>query len=440
MARKLVAVTIDTRNARLKKLKPRAKPYWHRIGPKAHLGYRRLAKRDGSWTLRTYTADPSNPYAFKVLGHADDYSDADGVDVLTFDQAVNTARERMSAVTKAAATFTVADAVALYLKDIEADGRDPAALAEIQRRLEKIVVPALVPAADKPEELVVLGTLPVAELTADQLKAWRQSFVTSAPLDKTGKPRKAAADTEEAVENAKRARRATATRNWHGLKAVLNHAFNAKKVASDAEWKRIKALKDIDKSRGGFLSENECQRLINAADPEFRPLVRAGLFTGARYGSLCKLRVRDFDADAGTVKLQTRKGKDSKLRVYHTHLNTEGVRFFRAACAGRKGSDFIFTRNDGQPWTKSQQQLPMAAACKNAGISPPIGFHGLKHAYISLAVKAGMSYADIGANVATSAATIEKHYAHLHPDNRNRQVEQYLPKFGFDAGNLAVLP
>jgi integrase len=41
------------------------------------------------------------------------------------------------------------------------------------------------------------------------------------------------------------------------------------------------------------------RRLVNAADPEFRPLVRAALETGARYGELIQLTVADFNVDGG---------------------------------------------------------------------------------------------------------------------------------------------
>ncbi len=44
-----------------------------------------------------------------------------------------------------------------------------------------------------------------------------------------------------------------------------------------------------------YLTVAEAQRLINASDPEFRPLVRAALETGCRYSELTRLEVQDFN-------------------------------------------------------------------------------------------------------------------------------------------------
>ena len=45
-------------------------------------------------------------------------------------------------------------------------------------------------------------------------------------------------------------------------------------------------------------------RLINACDSDFRLLVQAALMTGARYGTLTRLAVSDFNPDAGTVRVE----------------------------------------------------------------------------------------------------------------------------------------
>jgi hypothetical protein len=68
-----------------------------------------------------------------------------------------------------------------------------------------------------------------------------------------------------------------------------------------------------------YLSIAEAKRLINASDPDFRPLVQAALLKGARYGQLAKATVADFNADAGTIELWTRKatGHADRLRLRH---------------------------------------------------------------------------------------------------------------------------
>jgi integrase len=107
----------------------------------------------------------------------------------------------------------------------------------------------------------------------------------------------------------------------------------------------------VEAARVRYLSIAEAERLINAADPDFRPLVYAALETGARYGELAHLEVRDFNPDAGTVTI--RISKTDKVR--HIILTDEGTAFFRRLCAGRGGHQPMLTRADGSDWKKSDQ-------------------------------------------------------------------------------------
>src|SRR5262245_61926771 len=107
------------------------------------------------------------------------------------------------------------------------------------------------------------------------------------------------------------------------------------------------------------LTVAEAERLINACDPEFRALVRAGLETGCRYGELIRLEVCDFNPDANTLAIQ--QSKSGKPR--HVVLTAEGAAFFQRHCAGRSGHELMFHHGDGDVWRKSEQSRRMAEAC-----------------------------------------------------------------------------
>src|SRR5262249_11159349 len=98
-------------------------------------------------------------------------------------------------------------------------------------------------------------------------------------------------------------------RLWTTLKSALNASFRAGKIVSDAAWKKVRAFGSVDGVRLDYLSLKESGRLLNAAAAEFRPLVQAGLLTGARWSSIAELTVGDFNPDAGTVAFRTRKGR-----------------------------------------------------------------------------------------------------------------------------------
>jgi integrase len=77
----------------------------------------------------------------------------------------------------------------------------------------------------------------------------------------------------------------------------------------------------------------------------------------------------------------------------------------------------LLLRGNGRPWTKSQQQRPLAAASKAARIDPPINFHGLRHTYASRLAMRAVPLTVIAAQLGHSdTRMVEKHYGHLAPN------------------------
>src|SRR5215207_5141059 len=114
---------------------------------------------------------------------------------------------------------------------------------------------------------------------------------------------------------------------------------------------RVEPFESVDAARVRYLTVAEARRLVNACEPDFRPLVEAALQTGARYGELTRLEVHDYNPDADTLAI--RQGKSGKPR--HVVLTEEGAALFDGLTAGREGSALVFTRHAHGPWLKSHQ-------------------------------------------------------------------------------------
>jgi site-specific recombinase XerD len=71
-------------------------------------------------------------------------------------------------------------------------------------------------------------------------------------------------------------------------------------------------------------------------------------------------------------------------------LNPHGAEFFQRHCLGRAGHELMFVQSDGRVWGRPNQCRLMRAACERAAITSPIGFHGLRHTWASLAVMNGV--------------------------------------------------
>ncbi len=418
MARLARDARLETRNARLK-LKQRHEPYWKQVHTGLSIGYRK-GPRGGTWYARFLLANGS--YKKQSLGIADDYQDANDLDVLNYKQAhrkllVTADNNAKKAVGVPLGPFTVDDAIKEYLQWYKAHKKS---YLSTKQTCETHILPKL---EDKR----------VVDLTAREIRKWHENLAIS-PAKLRGKNNfRIISDND--VEGMRK-RKATANRVLTILKAALNHAWHEGFVLNDEAWRRVRPFSGVDTPKVRFLTQVECKRLINACAPDFRHLVRAALLTGCRYGELIRFQCHDYNHDSVTIHV--RESKSGKQR--HIPLTDEGKKVFNRLTVGKPGNVLIFTKEDGEPWGVSHQTRPMRAACKKAKINPPASFHLLRHAYGSLLAMEGVQL-QIIATVLGHADTrmTERHYAHLCPDYVADTIRANLPEFGSEQDNVVAL-
>jgi len=423
VARTVRDAKLETRAAR-DRLTPGATPHWKTLVPgKLHLGYRRKRKDEpGQWLVRHYVG--GERYQKVPIGLADDFQDAaDTGDVMSFADAQRAALAHRMERRRPGKGASVADALSDYVAAVGAERRGTAEHAA--RTAEKLIVPRL-------------GRIKLADLTTDDIIAWRDALAREGARLRTKPGEQQRFKEAPLTEEERRARRATVNRVLAVLKAALNHAFKNKRVADDHAWRHAEAFKKVDAARPGFLTVEECQRLVNAADADsgFRDMVRAALLTGCRYGELCALTVRDFYRG----KIHVSRSKSGKAR--DVALTPEGSAFFEQTAAGRAGDEPLLRNASGHAWTTAMQARPMQRACAAARIVPPVGFHQLRHTYASLSVMADMPLLVLARNLGhADTRMVEKNYAHLTEDYVDAAVRAHAPKFGFAKDKkLASLP
>lgn len=434
MARRVKDADLDSKAARARlprrPKKLRGKPYYRMLSRGLHLGFRQSERSDppnaGVWFARTYAG--ASIYNVHKIGQAeDDHHDPDGKNVFSFEQAVEKAFAARGDKAKPTGPYKVKDAIADYLEVMEGK----ASAYDTEKRLNAYVPPAL---ANKS----------VSDLEAGELRKWHRAIAKMPARRRTKRDEEQRfREIDESDEEVVRQRRLSANRLLGHLKAALNHAFAESKAASDTEWRRVKPFKGVAKARVRYLTVDETRRLVNATDGDFRNLVQGGLQTGCRYSELGRLKVEDFNPDAGTLTI--RKSKTAKAR--HVVLTDEGQDFFRQTCVGRRGSETLFLKpakhssgkpkedKDGKiifgPWKKSHQKDPMEEAVKRAKIDPPASFHTLRHTWASLAVMAGVPLNVVAHQLGHSdTRMVELHYGHLAPSYIVDAIRAGAPQYG----------
>jgi integrase len=424
MARTVQDSKLSSRAAR-SELDPRSKPYWREISQGEHIGYRKLdGSRAGPWIHRW--RPPGGNYTEERIGTADDIVDANNDTVLSFTQAqklinkrINERGEQVVALKFNPHTYTVKRAWDDHALALKAQGK--------QFR-------------DYSQTWPALNDIPVIQLTAEHIRDWMieesETPKRFRPVKGRSQGRKQWSDDPEAM----RKRRASTNRYFEMLRACLNRAHNEKGV-SNIGWRHVKAFEKTDAARPDFFSEGEVLRLLNASSPWFRDLATAAVLTGARYGSLIRLKERDFNERARTVEFRITKND-----TYVARLEDEGTHFFKSLCARRRGREFLLmhpkdTRSPSAaelPWHRSAAQHWMQKACKAAGLRY-LNFHQLRHTFASLAIMNGMSL-DLVAKALGHKNTrmVEKHYGHVRDDYIAKETRRTLPIFGIQIDQKVV--
>ncbi|MCU0809445.1 MAG: site-specific integrase [Thiobacillaceae bacterium] len=383
------------------------------VGEGLAVGYRRTAKGNGTWQVRLWTGEK---YVKHALGEADDFMDADGSRVLSFYQAQDKARtwaeEARKPETPGMKPVTVKVASTRYLEWYKDHRR---AYSETLATVGAHILPTW-------------GDTLLMDITTPAIHRWHEKLASEPARKRSRKGAATPAFKEQAsTPNAKRARKSTANRILTVLKAVLNRAFRDGLVSDDTPWRRVKPFENADEPVVRFLTTVESIRLVNACREDFRPLVKAALFTGCRYGELARLLVKDVNLDANMIYL-TAEAKNGKGR--HVPLSAEGYDFFKNAIAGKVGKDHVFTRSDGDPWGKNHHVRLLKAACEQAKIEPEIRFHELRHTYASTLAQLGVDLLTISKLLGHADTRItSRHYAHL-CDSTLKNAVAKLPSFG----------
>jgi integrase len=390
----------------------RKKRHWQAVGKGLALGYRRTGEGYGTWCARLLQTD--GRYALKAIGTADDYQNANGVDILDYFQAQEKARQFADTMKRQGGiigkALTVSEAADSYMTWYKDHRR---AYDETDHTIKAHILPAL-------------GDKNIADLTSANIRAWLEKLASRPARLRTRKLSKRQSYRHApTTQDEKRARRASANRIYNVLKALLNRAFHDNLVTDDTAWRKVKPFGKVDDARIRFLNNAEGVRLVNACALDLKQLVNAALLTGARYGELVRMRANDVNVGDARVYISPSKG--SKAR--YIPLNSEGVALFESLTIGSKPDDLVFTREDGLAWGKNHHVRALKEACGIAKIAPAISFHKLRHTYGSHLAQAGVDLLTISKLLGHADTRItSKHYAHL-ADRTLAAAVTKLPSF-----------
>jgi integrase len=201
---------------------------------------------------------------------------------------------------------------------------------------------------------------------------------------------------------------------------VLKHMFRKAEewemVGKEAleKVRRVKLIPENNR-RLRFLSQEECQALIEKCDSHLRPIVITALNTGMRKGEILNLKWDQVDLKHGFILLEeTKNGERREIPINKTLRQTlEGLpRHIR--------SPYVFWHGEeGKPYQEVKKSF--SSALKKAGIKD-FTFHDLRHCFASHLVMAGCDLKTVQELLGHKTLTMTLRYAHLAPSHKVKAV------------------
>lgn len=209
------------------------------------------------------------------------------------------------------------------------------------------------------------------------------------------------------------------------LTAVLSHMFT-----KAADWNmidktnipRVKKIREENR-RLRYLSQEECQTLIDAADNHLKPIVITALNTGMRKGEILGLRW-DKHVDLKHNRILLDKTKNGERREIPINDTLKGV---LQSITRRLDIPYVFYDNaTGKPYGDVKKAF--ATALRRAGITD-FHFHDLRHTFASHLVMAGVDITTVSKLLGHKSLKMTLRYSHLsqgHLDNAVKMLDDFL--------------
>jgi len=371
---------IDTKTAR-NKLGIRKEPYWYKLSTGEFLGYRKTSVSEGSWIARK-TEHRKHVYESLNRDQNTTFSDAQKLARKFF--------ERSNGIQQI--DYTVQNAIDDYIDHMKVENSIKSA-KEANQRLTKHVPKTL-------------AKTKLSKLATSQVKSFRDSMVKT--ID---------SDDYESLEIIRKSKD-SANRVMNMFKAAMNLAYRNDYTSHDASWRKVLSFKKVSKNRDIFFTDSQVNSLLLASTGAFRKLLELAINTGARFGELRKLKVKDFDPKQMTLQLSGKTGSRTCF------LSQQATTLLKKLTKLKLPNSPILIRDDNTPWGEKDHYRLFKETALIASSPKGSVFYCLRHYFISKALLSGIPIQIIAENCGTSVKMIEKHYGKFMNADRLKLIDQ----------------
>lgn len=221
----------------------------------------------------------------------------------------------------------------------------------------------------------------------------------------------------------------------------------------DNPWSAI-MLKRENKVSRRELTVEELNAIINSAEGELQVLFLIGAYTGLRMGDACTLRWAEVDLVRRLIVRVPNKGARRKGKPVHIPTHPTLLRILAQVPSSRRKGYLLPEIAATYERSSSEVSRMIRSHLESCGIQVhaegtgkgtgrravvEVGFHSLRHTFVSLCRAADAPLAVVEAIVGHSNPSMTRHYTHV-GEGAATQAVAGLPSLGLVAGGKRRLP
>jgi len=265
-----------------------------------------------------------------------------------------------------------------------------------------------------------LGSILLSDLDFKRLQGWQAEMKTTPRISRVKEVNKKQA-AKDGVELPPLSP-LTVNRHVQTLKAMLTTAYQWGWITEAHLYQQVRKLKldkEKDRRRLDFLSREEAERLIAAADPAVRPVVVCALQTGMRKEEILGLKWKQVDLVHRLIHLpQTKSGDPRSLPINDRLLATLKDKLLIRSIV----DDHVFINPETNTrWSDLKSSFNRAVK-KARLVHRGIVFHHLRHTAASWMVMEGVPLLTVARVLGHADVQMVSRYSHLTPDHLDKAL------------------
>lgn len=206
----------------------------------------------------------------------------------------------------------------------------------------------------------------------------------------------------------------------------FRHVFKVLAPAAKTEtnpWELLPKKKKREHSRRE-LTPAELSKILNGTTGEMKTLFMIGVYTGLRLGDAANLKWESADLEKDMISLVPRKTRNSSGRRVFVPIHPALKAHLESLHGERRGLltpgiAALYARNKGTPLSKAIQKVfkdfgieTQAKDPDHKNKSVEVGFHSLRHSFVSMCANAGVPLVLVQSLVGHSNPATSEHYFH----------------------------